>query len=92
MFLTSIFILVSLFVIFAFVSPYPTTWFVRAFFSSTAYTDHVDLDQTREHVTILENIKYPSKYKNNNLEIIYPTNYTEALPELIPFSCTLCSL
>lgn len=74
--LLSLIVLLTLFTI---VTPYPTTWAIRALFSSSTYTDHVDLETTSKNITILEDIKYPSKYKNNKLDIIYPTNYEESL-------------
>lgn len=53
-------------------SPYPTAWIVRFAFGTTSYTTHEDLNETKENVLIIRDIKYPSKHKNNTLDIIYP--------------------
>lgn len=73
-------VVLSLFTMFAFVSPYPTTWAVRALFSMTTYTDHENLAETKEEVTILSDVTYPSQFKSNKLDILYPTDYKERMP------------
>lgn len=71
-------IILSTAFIIASISPYPTAWLVRGAFGLSSYSEHIDLETTKDNITILENIEYPSKYRNNNLEIIYPTDYDEA--------------
>lgn len=78
--LLSLFVLIFAFAIFALYTPYPTTWAVRSLFGSSSYTEHENLEATKNNVTILEDITYPSLYKNNKLDIIYPKNQNTPLP------------
>lgn len=61
-------------------SPYPTAWLVRGAFSLTSYAPHENLAEIKENVTIIEDVTFPSKYKNNKLDIIYPKNQVAPLP------------
>lgn len=72
--LLSVFTFSSLIILFFATSPYPTAWLVRWAFGSSSYTDHINLDETKENVEILSDISYPSVYKNNTIDIIYPSN------------------
>lgn len=76
----SIVLLLALVFLFASISPYPTAWAVRALFSTTSYTDHENLSLVKENITINENIKYDSTYKNNTLDIIYKSEYDLPMP------------
>lgn len=43
----------------------------------TSYTPHEGLDDIKKKVTIIEDVTFPSIYKNNKLDILYPTNLAE---------------
>lgn len=66
--------------IFVAYSPYPVAWATRWLFSQSSYTDHVDLEKTKENVTIIKDVPYPSNYNQNKLDIIYPKSATTPLP------------
>lgn len=73
--LLSISTFLSIIIIFVATSPYPTAWLVRWAFGTSSYSEHVDLEATKENVEIISDITYPSTYKNNTIDIIYPNNY-----------------
>lgn len=73
-FLLSIVIVLLALILFVSLSPYPTAWATRFLFSQSEYTKHETYESTRENIELIENIKYPSTYKNNTLDIIYPKN------------------
>ncbi|VEU82794.1 alpha/beta hydrolase [Acholeplasma hippikon] len=57
-----------------FVSPKPSVWLVRKLFSLTTYTEHENILEIKENVTLLSDITYVSSNGMNELDIFIKTD------------------
>jgi len=64
-------------------TPVPLALIVRWLFASTKFTALPQYPEMEEQVTIQKDLKYPSKFKDNTLNIYLPKNTSAPLPVIL---------